>query len=632
MSHLSSLRKGITWRSMLGLIYIIVVFQPASLYMMLATGTSLGAFVQWATLILFVEIARLTGSPLTQQEAALIFLGSWLSTMYVVFTGYSFGSTNLIGLLYPIYYRNSDIVKMFSISDEIPSFYAPPSTEVWLSRTFFASEWLLPIIVVLIWYALVYIADLSLGLFMRRIYIEVERLPYPTTIPVAEACKLLSSRKKDHLRIFYFSAVIGAIYGTILYGLPFISSIVVGVEYRPIPIPWIDWNRYIHLVFPGASLGIATDAMYLATGLIIPFNLVIAAFIGSFMTQFLGNHILYRLKLTKFSEEWVFGMNIMDSYTRSTLYVWASLLIGVGVSIGIIPLIRHPNLLLNAFKPSKYAKNSSNHTLYTFYSLWKVLVPYVLATLGISILGYLLVPTINFLLLLLINCLLPFIIALIMGRSIGTAVPFNFPYVRELVLIATNVRGSAWFIPVYLGYISDWTSGFKIAELTNLHYWDYVKATSLLVPFALLMGFIWTARFWSIAPIPSAFYPGIEVGWKINAIYQSLFYRASPEIFNRDLLLTGVIVAGAAFLIADKFNLSALIIAGASGLGAAIPISLSMLIGGIIGKIIENKIGRTFWEEYRGIMSGGIIMGEGTAVVLFTCILLLTKSIWFLPY
>jgi len=629
MSRLNSLRQGITWRSILGLIYTIIVFQPASLYMMLVTGTSLGAFVQWATLILFVEIARLTGSSLTQQEASLIFLGSWLSTMYVVFTGYSFGSTNLIGLLYPIYYRNSDIVKMFSISDEIPNFYAPPSTEIWLLRTFFATEWILPITVVLIWYALVYIADLSLGLFMRRIYIEVEKLPYPTTIPIAEACKLLSSRRRDHLRIFYFSAVVGAIYGTILYGLPFISSIVIGVEYRPIPIPWVDWNRHVHLAFPGASLGIATDLTYLATGFIIPFNLVVAAFIGSFMTQFLGNHILYRLKLTKFSEEWVFGMSIMDSYTRSTLHAWSSLLIGVGIAIGVIPLVRHPNLLLSAFKPSDKHINSSK---YSPYSLWKVLIPYILATTGISILGFVLVPTINFLLLLLINCLIPFIVALIMGRSIGIAVPFNFPYIRELILTATNVKGGAWFIPMYLGYMSDWTSGFKIAELTNLHYWDYVKATSLFVPLALLVGFIWTARFWSIAPIPSAFYPGIEISWKINAIYQSLFYRAAPEIFNRDLLIAGAALVGVAYLIADKFNLSALIVAGASGLGAAIPISLSMLIGGIIGKIIENRMGKSFWEEYRGIISGGVIMGEGTAIVLFTCILLLAKSIWFLPY
>jgi len=180
--------------------------------------------------------------------------------------------------------------------------------------------------------------------------------------------------------------------------------------------------------------------------------------------------------------------------------------------------------------------------------------------------------------------------------------------------------------------MSDWTGGFKIADLTDLHPWSYVKATTMFVPLALLMGFVWTSRFWSIAPIPSAFYPGIEISWKLNAIYQSLFYTASPDIFRQDWLALGAVITGVIFLIADKFKISGLIVSGAAGLGTPIPIAISMLIGGIIGKVIEKRFGKALWNEYKGIVAAGIILGEGTITVFFVSILLLAKSIWFLPY
>ncbi len=628
---MSRLKTGITWRSVIGLLYTIVVFQPAALYMTLATGTTtgtmLGAFVQWATLILFVELARLTGKPLTQQEAALIFLGSWLSSMYVIFTGYSSGSVTLIGLLYPIYYRNSDIAQSLGIADRIPNFYAPPSSEVWIQRTFFSHEWMLPLSIVLIWYGLVYIADLAIGLLARQLYIEVEKLPYPTLIPIAEACRTLSLRETRRFQTFCACAVLGVLYGTVLYGLPLVSLIVLGVEYRPIPIPWTDYNRFVHLILPGASLGIATDVAIFATGFLIPFNLVIGIFAGSLITQFFGNHILCRIMVTQFAKEWAFGMNIIDSYTRSTLYAWASPLIGVALAVGIVPFIRHPHLILNAFRISRRPLVDG-----VYYPLWKMLLPYILATVGISLIGYYLVPTANLLFLILINSFLSLIAALVMGRTLGTAVSFSIPYPRELMFIATGASGDVWFIPTYLGYMSDWVGGFKIADLTDLHPWSYVKATSAFVPLALLMGFVWVARFWSIAPIPSAFYPGIEVSWKINAIYQSLFYTASPDIFRQDWLVLGAVVTSIVLLIADRFRMSGLIVSGAAGLATPMPMAVSMLIGGIIGKIIEKKFGKALWNEYKGLVAGGVILGEGTITVFFVSILLLAKSIWFLPY
>jgi len=611
---MSRLKSGISWRSILALVYTIVVFQPAALYMTLATGTALGSFVQWATLILFVELARLMGKPLSQQEASLIFLGSWLSSMYVIFSGYSFGSVTPMGLLYPIYYRNSDIAQSLGISDQIPDFYAPSSPEIWIRRTFFSSDWILPFLVVLIWYALVYIADLAIGLFMRQVYIEVEKLPYPTIVPTAEACKTLSLREPTKFQIFCACAVFGVIYGSILYGIPFVSLITLGVEYRPIPIPWTDYNRFVHLLFPGASLGIATDIALFVTSFIIPFNLVLAIFAGSFAIQFVGNHVLYKIALTQFAKDWAFGMAIMDSYARSTLYAWVSPLIGVALAVGIVPLLRHPNLVLNAFRTSHRHEGGT-----VYYPLWKVFLPYVFATAGISLLGYWLVPTINLVFLISVNCFLSFIAALVVGRSIGTAVSFTIPYPRE-------------FMPTYLGYMSDWTSGFKVADLTDLHPWTYVKATSAFVPLALLMGFIWTIHFWSIAPIPSAFYPGIEASWKLNAIYQSLFYKASPDIFRLDWLTSGAVITGIIFLFSDKFRITSLIISGTAGLATPIPMAASMLIGGIIGKIIEKRFGKASWNEYKGIVAGGVVLGEGTITVFFVCILLLAKSIWFLPY
>ncbi len=620
------LKSGITWKSILGLLYTLVVLQPAVIYIYLVTGQLAFTFVQWAALILFVEISRLMGSPLTKQEAALIFLSSWLANQFIFFLGYTVSTVTPVGLIYPLYFRNSDIASRLGLVSKIPTFYALASYEVWIKRTFFDPAWFLPILIVLVWLVLMYIADVAAGLFARQIYIETEKLPFPTVIPTAQACITLVEREKTRFGILCACALIGMVYGALLYGVPFISR-VIGYPFAAIPIPWSDYNTYVHLAMPGASLGIATDIALFSSGFIVPFNMILAIFVGSVAIYVIGNHVLYRLGLTLFATEFISGMSIMESYTRSLLYAWTSVIIGVALAVAVVPLVRRPDVLIKAFR----IRSRSSEGIY--YPLWVLIIPYIAATAGISFFAYWLVPSAPLWFLLIVNTGLSFFMMLVLSRSVATAVPFSVPYPRELsFMIITPSDPAIWFLPTYIGYQGEWVSGFKIADLTDLHPSSYIKATSLLLPLALLFGFVYVVHFWSIAPIPSETYPGIEVTWKAMAVLQSIFLTRSPEVFRPLWLAAGFIISAVLFLITDFFNMSALVVAGTAGLSTPMPVAMTMLMGGILGRILQAKFGEKHWNEHKGIIAAGLILGEGVVVIISVCIVLLYKSMWILPY
>ena len=70
---LEEVKSGFTASSFLAVLYSILVFIPAVMYLNLMTGV-VGLSVAWFVIIIWAEIARMSGRPLTRQEAIMIYI------------------------------------------------------------------------------------------------------------------------------------------------------------------------------------------------------------------------------------------------------------------------------------------------------------------------------------------------------------------------------------------------------------------------------------------------------------------------------------------------------------------------------------------------------------------------------
>lgn len=628
MKRNARFESGLSWRTVTAILYAISVFQAAAIFIYLMTANiALMSGIQWATLLLFVELSRLYGKPLSRQEASVIFLGSSLVGQFMLFTAWTGGGLQM-GLLYQGYLKFSPITASYGLADQIPSFYSP-TEEAWITRTFFDPSWIPILITTSIFWVCAFSADLSLTFILYRLYIQEENLPFPTARPIAEACTTFveeSEKSRERLRLMAVFATISLIYSLILYGIPFIQ-LAYGYEFQPIPVPWVDFNKIIHQAFPGVSLGVATDLAIFTTGLIIPFSVCVAMFIGSFAIYFLGNFLLVTFGFTEFAKEWAFGMPISSAWQRSMMHAWACPLIGMSIAAGLMPLIRRPKALIATFKTLIRPRATKSGFALSF-----PLVIFMAATIGLTIYGHLLSPDFPIWILLLLNVGWSFISALIMGRALGVAMPFSIPYARELVLVASGYQGyDIWFTPVYAAP-STFLLDFKICELTHTNPLSYIKTWLLLLPVAYVFGILLTQNFWSMQPIPSFVYPGVDISWPVTNTLQLLFVARAKEFFRPMQLVYGFIVAAVLYFILDLFHISRVLIGVAIGGFSAIPMTLTILMGALFGRTIEYILGKKWWSDNAPIMAAGLILGEGVTLVIATAISMIMKSLWMLPY
>ena len=67
-------KSGLSQNSILAVLYAIIIFIPALIYLTLMTGGLAGMPVAWFTLILWIELGKISGRHITKQEAMLILL------------------------------------------------------------------------------------------------------------------------------------------------------------------------------------------------------------------------------------------------------------------------------------------------------------------------------------------------------------------------------------------------------------------------------------------------------------------------------------------------------------------------------------------------------------------------------
>lgn len=610
----------------MAVIYATVVFQPAILWIYLQTmQMALVGAISWTTLILFVELTRLSGNPLTKQEAAVIYIGaivSWTATWPMLFW------------IYALYLRHSPIALSFGLAQLIPDWYAPPfNSPVWDLRTFIHPSWVRPMTVYLISMILSLISNIATGLLTHRIYAREEKLPFPTQTMVATAITTLAEKEADRMRVFTTFTVISIIYCLFLYTIPF-AAWSLGYEVRFIPVPWVDLNRYVNLIVRGASFGIGTDIAVMATGFIIPFNVSISMFIASFALQFVGNALLVNYHYTWFSEEWFFAMPIGDAWQRSILHAWASPLVGIALATGLVPLLLRRKIITQAFRSLLAAPMQAATILGGFLG----------ATIGSTILTYYLVPDFPVWAIFLLCTGWSLVYVLMGSRVLGVAgVTFDVPSFpsgtpSNLVFLATGYTGTdIWFTSDFLVVEGSWGGptwcGYlKIMDVCDADPLSIVKCWLAAYPIGVLSAFLYIQNFWRMAPIPSAVYPGPTIYWPVNAVLQSLWVKRALEIFNPVLVAGAFAITAVGYVVFEILKLPISMIGIAAGCASPIPITTSIFIGSIVGRIIEMRIGKEWWSKYKNMCAGGLALGEAIMAVVGSAIAIIVKSTWYMPY
>jgi len=321
------------------------------------------------------------------------------------------------------------------------------------------------------------------------------------------------------------------------------------------------------------------------------------------------------------------------------MYFWAPITIGLALAAGIAPLLRNPRSLFGAISrlTSPFADVEKRHS----DPVPKVIIvaPLILSLVAGVVIFAVLVPgfLMNNLWFIPFMVGMPLLATLISGRMRGEAGISASLHVGELQNILFILSGyreaDVWFAPNPMTYQgAGWLNNLKMAELTETSAMSMVKAYLLLLPFTVVIGFVYVELLWRMAPIPSAMYPGAEIYWPIQATYQCLWIRGQQAgLFNLSWILYSFAVGTGAYFALALTKIPSCYIGFAAGTGQLPPLATAILIGGVLSKIATYKLGGD-WRSVSRLIAAGLAMGESIAITISVAISLILNSIWVLPF
>jgi hypothetical protein len=645
------LQNGLTKRTFMVILYGAFILMPANIYMLLVAGTNLTGVVSFVALILWVEFARLGRKPLAPAEAFIVYAIAGMAAGQLLFYNYA---------IHPAYFRVSEVAHTFKNADGIPfaelapKWWAPPA-DVCRLRSFMHSAWITPIAISAAVWMFHIVADLSLGIVGREMFLKIEKLDFPFAKPTAAACLTLTKGKAETRRIFTITSLIGTIWGILIY-----FPVMLGKGIVDWPIPWADFNIIVHQFVRGPIVGIGTNLMSFAGGFILRMRVIISMLVGGLVIQVLGNAWAAHFHPI-FNERFAQGMSIRTTMLQQ-LFVWMSVFIGGMVAAALLPLIFHPKTLAKTFgnllSSGKKAKKSEQSEK-TVPLGWLLFLFF--GSIGFAVLLFrFLIPDYPWFLIAPFAAIWSFLFSMIDIRAKGdTGFRVDPPYVREGLIISTNKMVKAktgnnlspgvWFAPwpISLGS-AQWVENFKVCELTRCRPRSYILAAIIGMLVGKVANLFFMSIFWSIAPIPSSTYPYSATilpvwttqlcFWMSTTVKGAQFGGTSSSaivsnVFRFDWMLFAFLAFTAVFLIGKlipKFKLS--LIGLAVGMAMPLPFTISLFIGGMIANGVRRWKGDEWFNNNRYVIVAGLAMGMGVVLGLFASGAALMNSLVNLPY
>ncbi|MGQ9691197.1 MAG: hypothetical protein ACUVQY_08055, partial [Thermoproteota archaeon] len=553
MGELTKPGEGFTKNVIIAILYAGLVLQPMVIFSSLYGGIGLSGTVQLITVLLLTQLGPLLGRRLSRHEVLVAFIASGISGSFTqLFSSYG---------IFLAYIRSNPA---FSIGSLLPTWLCPPVySEALLTRTYLHPDWIPFIVIHCFTFTLWYVANFVLGLMAFQLYSEVEKLPFPAARIGAETVVTLSERVPERMRYFTYFLFFGFAYGLVAYGFPVFGRALLRHDVVPfIPVPWLDMNRMVqeHFNLKAANFGISTSLSTLATGFVIPFDIVLMVFLSSIAVNLVINPFLCE---QGYLPSLIVGADISYSWQRSFIDFWVGPSIGLAIALGIAPLLLHSGNLKEAFRSMKDLEK-----VYSESRLMRVnvlILIYIACSLGTTVITLLLCP--DFMpyawIAVILSTVLPFILIMASARAMASAgVAVEIPYLFEGVMGALPYdKVDIWFAPLYTSHTvtmgspsAMWVDYLYMAKHTGTKITSVFKGWFFALPIAWGLGLLFSVAMWLLAPIPSSFYPYSAKTWPIMASYMDLFVSKrfvavlDPKMIGSSFLLGVIVYVASEFL------------------------------------------------------------------------------------
>ena len=636
---------GFDIKTVAGALFVGLVMLPGSIYLGLMAGQGMGPAAVWVTVILFSEVMRRSFSALKRQEIYLLY---YIAGGLTVMVGFALAGGPFATLIWNQYLVQNPDAASLGVAQEIPRWAAPPpGSEALLKRTFIHSDWVAPIILLVVHQVLSRMSWFGMGYLLFRLTSDVEGLPFPMAPVAAAGAVALAETDEEKGRswrwnVFSLGAAIGLIFGAIYIGIPSLTGAMFDKPLSLLPIPWIDLTRSTEGLLPATPTGITCDLGSVMVGFVLPFWVVLGGFIAAASTLVINPILQHRGVL----HSWRPGMDTITTQFVNGLDFWLSVGIGVALAVAIIGLWNVGGSLLNARRGEmRMGANVTPERLKERgdIPIWVAVGLYVVSTLAYLVICSQLVTGFRLAFFAAYGFLYAPLISYVNARMIGmTGQFFGIPYAREGAFIFSGAQGAAiWFAPIPADNFGGYAQSFREIELTGTRFRGIIKAELLMLPIALVCSFIFWQYVWRMAPIPSQSYPFAMKFWRLAALNQLMWISSTSggsPLFAQ-AISPGVIAGGlgfgmAAYALLSVLNMPVLLVYGfIRGMGQLPHFVLPEIIGAVLGRYwLRRRFGAKAWDQYSPVLFAGYLCGVGLIGTVGIAITLIGKSVRALPF
>ncbi len=638
-------QEGFNLKTIVAALFIGFVMLPGAIYLglIVGPGTGMVGAAQWVTIILFVEIAKRSLIQLRRQEIYIIYIiasslvapGLIMGAASLVLQGGAFAEK-----IWQQYLVQSPYARAFGLADKIPRWVVPPAgSEALIKRTFLHRQWLVPILLLIAHNVLFRMNFFGLGYLFYKLTSDVERLPFPMAPVAAEGATALAetSAKKEtwRWRVFSISAMIGIIFGAFYVVIPTFTGLMMAKPFMILPIPWVDATDELGARFPSSIFGMATDLAWVFAGFVLPFWVVVGTFVGSFLSNTILNPILYHFKII---ENWRPGMTVIPARIATTMDVWLSVTIGLGIVVALVGMWRVVSTFIRPVERKEIYRPPKERG---DFPIWLAFLVWFISTTIYIIICRILVPRFPLWIFILFGFFLTPFLTFISARMFGitgVATGISFPMVREGTFILSGYKGvDIWFAPVpYFNH--GWvTQRFQELHLTRTRFPSWIKAEFTALGVMLLCSFLFWEIIWRMGPIPSSTYPYVQKMWPMSAIFKSLWATATLEggakwmlkALKLPFISMSVGVGMVLYLLLVSFRIPVSFFYGIVGGVATFPhYAFPMFIGAMLGRyFFARRLGEETWRRYTPILLAGYTCGMGLVGMMSIALALIAKTV-----
>lgn len=640
--------NGFTWKVVAGAFFIGLIMMPGAIYLGLVAGQSLGAAAQWVTIVLFSEIARRSFMPLKRQEIYCIYYiaGTLVATGFTALVGISGGPFgNFIAIQYLM-----QSPALATVAPHLPAWVAPHlGSAAYNNRNLADHAWLVPIGIMLCVYLFDRMCWMGLGFILFKITSDVEKLPFPMApIAASGATALAEANTKEESwrwRIFSIGSIIGLVWGLFYLVPPIVSGVLLPTSVQLIPIPFWDLTPTTERALPTALTGINPDLGNMMIGFVVPFQIVLGQFVGSWFCQVFMNPILHA---HGFFPHWHPGGGTIPSQIALNFDFWLSFSIGIQFAIAIVGIFAVSMALLRARKTMKNAERGSLMARNIERGDFPIVLAagaWLLAAVGYVCLTHSLVRGFPIGIIIFYALVWTPVNSYISARMIAlTGSGVSFPYLNQAVVMKSGYsRPDIWFAPLPLSDYGPQSQRFRELELTGTKFTSIVKIELAMAPIVLCFSFIYWWFLWHTSQIPSSQFAYAQKFWPLQAVQQSIWVQINAkggearwvlDAIKPKVIATGLGVGVGFYVITMVAKLPLLFYYGLmSGTGALPHNTIGTFIGALLGRYyFAKRVGVERWTQYGPVVLAGFACGTGLIGMAAIAFALIAKTVNYLQF